>query len=327
MGIRCDTLGAASCRSVRLGEGGCFNDLLGGEDSSCSATFLTAAGSSLRWLWSAGASWLTAEGCSNEVKVQLFQKHWLRLFICPPYTLRNNFSVVNILRGKSSSASITERSPLLRFSQDDRWVKVNPHQVLSTSSPQTSPCCYRKGKLKKKKKQTTVSEVSLTSDVKFTPLSRGHEGSNTTESKPHVIEPLLFCCSSSLTYMTIHERGFAGGEEHWGNSFLDLERRYRLGSEVNSLSLSRSSSSDRNDPLENFRLTSNIKWEPCKSSRAASTQFLLNTHNRGHKPPTEPCNRTLCKWFISLSSPAPQMLHQNLQSGNNIHHGGSLQRE
>lgn len=59
--------------------------------------------------------------------------------------------------------------------------------------------------------------------------------------------------------MTIHERSFAGGEEHWDNGSLDLERRHRLGSEVNSLSLSRSSSSDKNDPLENFRLTSNIK--------------------------------------------------------------------
>lgn len=65
--------------------------------------------------------------------------------------------------------------------------------------------------------------------------------------------------SSSLTYMTIHERSFAGGEEHLGNGLLDQERRFRLGSEVNSLSLSRSSSSDKNDPLENFRLTSNIK--------------------------------------------------------------------
>lgn len=59
--------------------------------------------------------------------------------------------------------------------------------------------------------------------------------------------------------MTIHERSFAGGEEHWASGSLDLERRYRLGSEVNSLSLSRSSSSERNDPMENFRLTSNIK--------------------------------------------------------------------
>lgn len=59
--------------------------------------------------------------------------------------------------------------------------------------------------------------------------------------------------------MTIHDPSFSGGEEHWGNGSLDLERRYRLGSEVTSLSLSRSSSSDRNDPLENFRLTRNIK--------------------------------------------------------------------
>lgn len=59
--------------------------------------------------------------------------------------------------------------------------------------------------------------------------------------------------------MTIHERSFAGGEEHWDHGLLDLERRCRLGSEVNSLSLSRSSSTDRNDPLENFRLASNIK--------------------------------------------------------------------
>ncbi|CAG01383.1 unnamed protein product, partial [Tetraodon nigroviridis] len=57
----------------------------------------------------------------------------------------------------------------------------------------------------------------------------------------------------------IHERSFAGGEDPWANGSLDLERRYRLGSEVNSLSLSRSSSSDKNDPLESFRLASNVK--------------------------------------------------------------------
>lgn len=34
---------------------------------------------------------------------------------------RRSFSVVNILRGKTSSANISEHSPLLRFSQDDRW--------------------------------------------------------------------------------------------------------------------------------------------------------------------------------------------------------------
>uniref|UniRef100_H3CZ81 OCA2 melanosomal transmembrane protein n=1 Tax=Tetraodon nigroviridis TaxID=99883 RepID=H3CZ81_TETNG len=72
--------------------------------------------------------------------------------------------------------------------------------------------------------------------------------------------PLLrFSQDDSLAYMTIHERSFAGGEDPWANGSLDLERRYRLGSEVNSLSLSRSSSSDKNDPLESFRLASNVK--------------------------------------------------------------------
>uniref|UniRef100_A0A8D3BE34 OCA2 melanosomal transmembrane protein n=1 Tax=Scophthalmus maximus TaxID=52904 RepID=A0A8D3BE34_SCOMX len=97
----------------------------------------------------------------------------------------HNFSVVNILRGKTNSANHTERSPLLRFSQDD-----------------------------------------------------------------------------STTYMTLHNPGFVGGDEPWDNSSLDLERRYRLGSEVTSLSLSRSSSSEKSDPLENlninFRLTSSM---------------------------------------------------------------------
>uniref|UniRef100_A0A671VRU2 OCA2 melanosomal transmembrane protein n=1 Tax=Sparus aurata TaxID=8175 RepID=A0A671VRU2_SPAAU len=75
----------------------------------------------------------------------------------------HNFSVVNFLRGKTNSSNLTERSPLLRFSQDD-----------------------------------------------------------------------------SITYMTLHDPGFVGGEEPWDNSSLDFERRFRLGSEVTSLSLSRS---------------------------------------------------------------------------------------
>uniref|UniRef100_A0A8P4G7F8 Oculocutaneous albinism II n=1 Tax=Dicentrarchus labrax TaxID=13489 RepID=A0A8P4G7F8_DICLA len=105
----------------------------------------------------------------------------------------HNFSVVNFLRGKTNSANLTERSPLLRFSQDD-----------------------------------------------------------------------------SITYMTLHDPSFVGEEEHWDNGSLDLEKRYRLGSEVTSLSLSRSSSSEKNDPLDNlnlnFRLTSmnnklmNVLW-------------------------------------------------------------------
>ncbi|XP_035763486.1 P protein [Neolamprologus brichardi] len=99
---------------------------------------------------------------------------------------RNNFSAVNILRGKTNSANLTERSPLLRFSQDD-----------------------------------------------------------------------------SITYMTLHDPSFVGGEEPWNNGSLDVERRYRLGSEVTSLSLSHSSSSEKYDPLDNlnlsFRFTSNVK--------------------------------------------------------------------
>uniref|UniRef100_A0A673CV55 Oculocutaneous albinism II n=1 Tax=Sphaeramia orbicularis TaxID=375764 RepID=A0A673CV55_9TELE len=75
----------------------------------------------------------------------------------------HNFSVVNILRGKTNSANITERSPLLRFSQDD-----------------------------------------------------------------------------SITYLTLHDPSFVGGDEPWDSSSLDLEKRYRLGSEVTNLSLSRS---------------------------------------------------------------------------------------
>ncbi|XP_022057638.2 P protein [Acanthochromis polyacanthus] len=98
---------------------------------------------------------------------------------------RHNFSAVNILRGKSNSANVSERSPLLRFSQDD-----------------------------------------------------------------------------SITYLTLHDPSFVGGEEPWDSGSLDVERRYRLGSEVTSLSLSRSSSSEKNDPLDlnlGFKFTSSVK--------------------------------------------------------------------
>ncbi|XP_070817027.1 P protein [Chaetodon trifascialis] len=112
----------------------------------------------------------------------------------------HSFSVVNILRGKTNSANLTERSPLLRFSQDD-----------------------------------------------------------------------------SITYMTLHDPSFVGGEEPWDNSSLDLEKRCRLGSEVTSLSLSRSSSSDKSDPLDNlnlsFRLTSNMKC--CFRASKVATIFTI----------------------------------------------------
>lgn len=97
----------------------------------------------------------------------------------------HGFSIVDILRGKTSSANITERSPLLRFPQED-----------------------------------------------------------------------------SYTYMTVHDPGFAGVDDPWDSSSLDFERRFRLGSEVTGLSLSRCSSSDKNDSLDlnlNFKLTHNIR--------------------------------------------------------------------
>ncbi|KAK7877604.1 hypothetical protein WMY93_031689 [Mugilogobius chulae] len=92
----------------------------------------------------------------------------------------HSFSVVNLLRGQTS-ANITERSPLLRFPQDD-----------------------------------------------------------------------------SLTYMTVHDPGFA--DEHWDQT-LDFRARFRLGSEVTSLSLSRScSSGDKNENLDrNFKFAHNIR--------------------------------------------------------------------
>ena len=60
--------------------------------------------------------------------------------------------------------------------------------------------------------------------------------------------------------MTVHEP-FVGVEEPWDNGSLDIERRYRLGSEVTSLS--HSNSSEKHDTLENrslsFTLTSSVK--------------------------------------------------------------------
>ncbi|XP_029285382.1 P protein [Cottoperca gobio] len=112
----------------------------------------------------------------------------------------HNFSLVNILRGKRNSANLTERSPLLRLSQDD-----------------------------------------------------------------------------SMTYMTLHDPGFVGEEEPWDNGSPDLERRFRLGSEVTSLSISRSSSSEKSDPLENlnlsFRLSSSMKC--CFKMSKIATMFTL----------------------------------------------------
>ena len=67
----------------------------------------------------------------------------------------------------------------------------------------------------------------------------------------------------SVTYLTLHERDFVGGDEPWEAGSLDMEKRYRMGSEVNGLSLHRSGSSEKSDPLDtlnlNLRLYSSIR--------------------------------------------------------------------
>ncbi|XP_035264573.1 P protein [Anguilla rostrata] len=75
--------------------------------------------------------------------------------------------------------------------------------------------------------------------------------------------PLLkFSPDDSITYMTLHDSGFSMEEESWDGSSQELERRCRLGSEV--ASLSRSSSTDKYDPLDNlhlnFTLSSRIRY-------------------------------------------------------------------
>ncbi|CAL9695960.1 unnamed protein product [Knipowitschia caucasica] len=107
----------------------------------------------------------------------------------------HSFSVVNILRGKTSSANITERSPLLRFPQDD-----------------------------------------------------------------------------SITYMTVHDSGFPS--ELWDHSAMDVERRFRLGSEVAGLSQTRPSSTEKNDSLDlNFKLTHNMRC--CMRSAKTACIFTI----------------------------------------------------
>ncbi|XP_042178605.1 P protein [Oncorhynchus tshawytscha] len=75
---------------------------------------------------------------------------------------------------------------------------------------------------------------------------------NHTERSPLI----RFSQDDSITYMTLYE-----GEETWDNNSLELDRRCRLGSEVTSLSLSRSSSTDK-DPLDvhlNFKLSNSMR--------------------------------------------------------------------
>uniref|UniRef100_A0A8C7K2H2 OCA2 melanosomal transmembrane protein n=1 Tax=Oncorhynchus kisutch TaxID=8019 RepID=A0A8C7K2H2_ONCKI len=75
---------------------------------------------------------------------------------------------------------------------------------------------------------------------------------NQTERSPLI----RFSQDDSITYMTLYE-----GEETWDNNSLELDRRCRLGSEVTSLSLSRSSSTEK-DPLDvhlNFKLSNSVR--------------------------------------------------------------------
>lgn len=78
--------------------------------------------------------------------------------------------------------------------------------------------------------------------------------------------------------MTLHDPSFVGPEEPWENGPLDLERRFRLGSEVTSLS--RSSSSDKNDGLDNLslglRLNSSVRSDP--DADLATTHGLPDEH-------------------------------------------------
>lgn len=126
----------------------------------------------------------------------------------------------------------------------------------------------------------------------------------------------------SLTYMTIHDPSFAGGgEEHWANGSLDLERRFRLGSEVTSLSLSRGSSSDKNDPLDNlnlhFKLTSSMRCE----QRLTGIDRLKRLKRSGEFV------KGHSSIFQSLLFFSWQELHHSVQSGRHLHRGRSLQCE
>ncbi|XP_061635865.1 P protein isoform X3 [Phyllopteryx taeniolatus] len=90
--------------------------------------------------------------------------------------------------------------------------------------------------------------------------------------------PLLrFSRDDSTAYMSMHDPGFYGGEEPWDSGGVELERRYRLGSEVTGLSLLRSDSSDKSDALEHlgvgFKVASGLKC--CFRVSKVATIFAL----------------------------------------------------
>lgn len=129
---------ASACRGLwdtaqQQGDKRHFNDLLRWRVTSCSPTFLpprgdTGSGKMLKpettvvtiwWMFS-----IVVKVHRNSV-TEFFFESILTFFLfsfCSFFMFsRHNFSVVNFLRGKTNSSNLTERSPLLRFSQDDRW--------------------------------------------------------------------------------------------------------------------------------------------------------------------------------------------------------------
>uniref|UniRef100_A0AAY4E1K7 Citrate transporter-like domain-containing protein n=1 Tax=Denticeps clupeoides TaxID=299321 RepID=A0AAY4E1K7_9TELE len=77
----------------------------------------------------------------------------------------------------------------------------------------------------------------------------------------------------SLTYMSLHDPSFTGGEESWDSSSTEVERRCRLASEVGGLS--RSISSEKYEPLDNinlsFRLSRTLR---CQTNSFSHLQLL-----------------------------------------------------
>ncbi|XP_028856292.1 P protein isoform X1 [Denticeps clupeoides] len=88
--------------------------------------------------------------------------------------------------------------------------------------------------------------------------------------------PLLqYTPDDCLTYMSLHDPSFTGGEESWDSSSTEVERRCRLASEVGGLS--RSISSEKYEPLDNinlsFRLSRTLRY--CLRMTKIITMFII----------------------------------------------------
>uniref|UniRef100_W5MNX6 OCA2 melanosomal transmembrane protein n=1 Tax=Lepisosteus oculatus TaxID=7918 RepID=W5MNX6_LEPOC len=89
--------------------------------------------------------------------------------------------------------------------------------------------------------------------------------------------PLLKMSSEDegITYMALHDPTFTNGDESWESSSAELEKRCHLGSEVTSLS--RSTSTEKSDPLDNlnlnFTLSNSLRY--CLSICKISTIFAI----------------------------------------------------